>query len=313
MKRLEMELTEYNKLDFNELYSIIKRLKKEKNALILAHNYQREEVQRIADFLGDSLELAREARNVDCEIILFCGVMFMAETAKILSPSRKVLIPDFYAGCPLANYAERESVLRFRKEHPRAVFVAYVNSSAEVKAEVDICCTSANAARIVNSLKAEEIVMLPDKNLALYTQRFTSKRIIPWDGYCHVHTGITVEHIKEARKKYPGARVIVHPECSPAVIDSADAVGSTSQMLQFVRESRGAVIIGTERGILNRVKLEMPDKLVYPLTASAICPNMKLTTLPKVAWALDREMYEVTVDEAIAERAYKAIDKMLAV
>ena len=306
-----MELAEYNKLGLDDLSSLIKKLKREKNALILAHNYQRMEIQRIADYLGDSLELARKAKNVDCDIILFCGVMFMAETAKILSPNRKVLIPDFYAGCPLANYADRESVLKFKEKHPRTAFIAYVNSSAEVKAEVDICCTSANSVKVANSLEENEVVMLPDRNLALYTQCFTSKKIIPWDGYCHVHTGITVEHIKEARRKHPEAKIIVHPECSPEVIDAADAVGSTSQILKFVRENNKPVIIGTERGILNRIKLEMPDKVVYPLSSSAICPNMKLTTLSKVAWALENEMYGVEVDEEIAKRAYRAIDRML--
>ncbi len=310
-----MELREYNKLGFEELYSRINKLKKEKKAVILAHNYQREEVQRIADFLGDSLELARKAKNVDCEIILFCGVMFMAETAKILSPNRKVLIPDFYAGCPLANHANRESVLESKKEHPDAGFVAYVNSSAEVKAEVDICCTSANATRVVKSLSQKKVVMLPDRNLALYTQRFTSKKIVPWDGYCHVHQGITTEHINKARRKYPDAKIIVHPECSPEVIDIADAVGSTSQILKFVQEADAPVIIGTERGLLNRIKLEMPDKKlgedVFVISPSVICPNMKLTTLPKLAWALDAEKYEVEVATVTAEKAYKAIDRML--
>jgi len=242
----------------------INKLKKEKNAIILVHNYQRSEIQDIADYLGDSLGLSREAAKTDVNIIVFCGVRFMAETAKILSPGKKVLLPRKEAGCPMADMVTAEDLKRLKGKHPDAKVVSYVNTNADVKAESDICCTSANAVEVVRNLKTERIIFTPDKNLAAYCQRFTNKEIIPWNGYCYVHEKIRKEEVRLAKEKFPDALLLVHPECNPSVIDLADEVLSTSGMVNFVKKSdKKRFLIGTEEGLIYRLKKENPGKEFY--------------------------------------------------
>ncbi|MBN2543504.1 quinolinate synthase NadA [bacterium] len=306
-----MELNEYSKFTEEELYKHIGRLKEEKNAVILVHNYQMLEVQKIADHLGDSLGLSRKAAETDASIILFCGVKFMAETAKILSPSKTVLLPDPTAGCGLANFATADEVRSFRKKHPDYKIVTYVNSSAEVKAESDICCTSSNAVEVVKSLGNAKILFLPDKNLGHYVRKVTGADITLWEGYCYVHNFITIDDVKKAREMYPGAKLIVHPECPPPVVDAADEVGSTSFMYRYARDHEEELIIGTEIGLIERINYEFPNKKVYPLTQQAICRTMKYTTLEKTAWALEEEKWKVEISPDIRERAYNSIKKMI--
>jgi quinolinate synthase len=290
----------------------ILRLKEEKNAVILAHNYQRPEIQDIADFLGDSLELSRKAAAACAPVIVFCGVKFMAETAKILSPDKTVLLPRFDAGCPMASMADAETLRRMKAAHPNAAVVTYVNSTAEVKAESDICVTSANAVGIVQKLDAEEILFLPDRNLAAYVQRFTDKKIIPWPGFCYVHEQFGKDEFLAARKNHPGAVLLAHPECRPEVIDLADRVLSTSGMLKFVRESQaGAFIIGTEEGILHRMQAENPGKEFFALGSVKTCLNMKKTRLEDVHRSLVEGRHNVTLPADLMDRARVALEKML--
>jgi len=292
----------------------IKRLKKEKDAVILAHNYQVDEVQDIADFVGDSLQLSIEATRVESSIIVFCGVLFMAETAKILNPVKKVLIPDKDAGCPMADMITAAQLEELKKEHPGAVVVCYVNSSAEVKALSDICCTSSNAEKVVRSIGPEkEIIFVPDKYLGSYVQSITGRKMILWNGFCPTHVRINAKKIIELKKKHLDAEVIVHPENTPDVIEVADRVESTGGMLRHVKESSTqAFIIGTEIGIIHRMQKENPAKTFIPATDKAICPNMKLVNLEKVLWALEDEKDEIIVPDDIAGKAKAAIDKMIA-
>ncbi len=291
----------------------IERLKKERKAIILVHNYQIPEVQDVADFLGDSLGLSQKASQTDAEIIVFCGVYFMAETAKILSPDKKVLIPEIKAGCPMADMITAKKLRKLKKEHPEAVVVAYVNTTAEVKAEVDICCTSANALRIVNSIpKDKEIIFVPDKYLAHYVSTQTDRKLIPWEGYCPVHVKILPEDIIRQKKRHPQAEVIVHPECTPEVIKLADRTLSTSGICRYAKGSEvSEMIIGTEIGILYRLRKENPQKRFYPASELAICPNMKLITLEKVLWALEDLQYEVQIPDNVRIRAKQAVERML--
>ena len=291
----------------------IERLKKERKANILVHNYQIPEVQDVADFLGDSLGLSQKASETDAEIIVFCGVYFMAETAKILSPDKKVLIPEIKAGCPMADMITAKKLRKLKKEHPEAVVVAYVNTTAEVKAEVDICCTSANALRIVNSIpKDKEIIFVPDKYLAHYVSTQTDRKLIPWEGYCPVHVKILPEDIIRQKKRHPQAEVIVHPECTPEVIKLADRTLSTSGICRYAKGSEvSEMIIGTEIGILYRLRKENPQKRFYPASELAICPNMKLITLEKVLWALEDLQYEVQIPDNVRIRAKQAVERML--
>ncbi len=291
----------------------IERLKKERKAIILVHNYQIPEVQDVADFLGDSLGLSQKASETDAEIIVFCGVYFMAETAKILSPDKKVLIPEIKAGCPMADMITAKKLRKLKKEHPEAVVVAYVNTTAEVKAEVDICCTSANALRIVNSIpKDKEIIFVPDKYLAHYVSTQTDRKLIPWEGYCPVHVKILPEDIIRQKKRHPQAEVIVHPECTPEVIKLADRTLSTSGICRYAKGSEvSEMIIGTEIGILYRLRKENPQKRFYPASELAICPNMKLITLEKVLWALEDLQYEVQIPDNVRIRAKQAVERML--
>jgi len=289
----------------------IKKLKKEKNALILAHNYQLPEVQEIADFVGDSLELARTAQKSQAKIIVLCGVRFMAESAKILSPEKKVLLPRKEAGCPMADMVNASQLREFKEKHPGAVVVSYVNTSAEVKAESDLCCTSSNALKILTRLEAEKIIFVPDQNLASYCQRFVKKQIIPWDGYCYVHTRFSAQEVKKAKEKIPEAVLIVHPECTPEVIDLADYVLSTGQMVKFCREAREKkFLIGTEEGLIYRLKKENPDKKFFSAGTAKVCANMKLTRLQDVYLSLLEEKHPIELPSEVIFRAKKALEQM---
>ena len=291
----------------------INELKKKRNAVILAHNYQLPEVQDVADFHGDSLELSRMAAKTDAKVIVFCGVHFMAETASILCPQKLVIMPDLFAGCPMANMMTAEQLKKLKKEHPKAAVVGYVNTSAEVKAELDICCTSTNAVAVVNALKdRKEIIFVPDKYLADYVEKTTGKKLIKWSGYCPTHVKILPEDIKRERKFHPFAKVMVHPECLPAVAAMADAVLSTSKMCKFAKETETKeFIVGTEVGLIYRLKQDNPTKEFYPASERAVCPNMKRTTQEKILWALEELKEEVRVPDEIRRRSRIAIDKML--
>ena len=288
------------------------RLKKEKNAIILVHNYQRPEIQNIADSLGDSLGLAREAAKTDAQIIIFCGVRFMAETAKILSPEKMVLLPRKEAGCPMADMITAEDLRILKEKYPGAKVVSYVNTNADVKAESDICCTSANVIKVVRNIKAERVIFTPDKNLAAYCQRFVDKEIIPWNGYCYVHEKIRKEEVRLAKEKFPDALLLVHPECNPSVIDLADEVLSTSGMLNFAEKSdKKKFLIGTEEGLIYRLKKENPGKEFYTAGTAKMCRNMKLTTLNDVYSSLKEERYAIELSEGIIKSAQKALMGML--
>ena len=292
----------------------IRDLKKLRNAVIVAHNYQRDEVQDIADYVGDSLGLSQEAAKSHADVIVFCGVHFMAETASILSPSKTILMPDLGAGCPMANMITAESLRTLKKKHPEATVVCYVNTTAEVKAESDICCTSSNAVKVVESVEGSEVIFVPDKYLAHYVSTKTKKKIIPWNGYCPTHFRILPEHILTQKGLHPEAEVMVHPECTPPVIALADKVLSTGGMCKYAKESKASeIIVGTEIGILHRLRKENPDKKFYPASESAICPNMKLTTVEKVFWSLENMKYVVKVPDDIRISARNAVDKMLRV
>lgn len=292
----------------------IEKLKKEKRAIILAHNYQLPEIQDIADFVGDSLGLSIKASKTDSNVIIFCGVYFMAETAKILSPQKRVFIPDKNAGCPMADMITKEGLIDLKNKFPSAKVLCYVNTPAEVKAECDICCTSANAIKIVEGpLKDEkEIIFVPDKYLAHYVSTKTNREFIYWNGYCPTHISIRREDIIAKKKLHPSAEVIVHPECTPEVIELADKVLSTDGMVNYVKESQNKeFIIGTEAGLLYRLKKESPHKFFYPAKDDIICSNMKKITLEKVLWTLESEQYEVLLDEDIIKRAQMSIRRMV--
>ena len=290
----------------------ILELKKEHYATILAHNYQKPEVQDVADLVGDSLELSRAAASLGSKVIVFCGVDFMAETAAILSPQKKVLLPDRGAWCPMAHMITPEQLLHLKSLYPEAAVVCYVNSTAEIKAESDICCTSANGVQVVDSLFEKEIIFVPDRNLAAYIARHTCKKIIPWNGYCYVHDRFTSQDVLAAQAEHPHAEVLVHPECRPDVIDLADFVCSTSGMSRHAKASPAReFIIGTESGMVYRLKKENQEKQFYPLGRNAICKNMKKIDLTLVLRALQTLQPQVTVPEQIASRAREAIERML--
>jgi quinolinate synthase len=293
----------------------IKELKKKRNAIILVHNYQLPEVQDIADFRGDSLELSRIAAKTEAEVIVFCGVYFMAETASILSPNKLVIMPDASAGCPMANMMNADDLRKLKQKHPGVVAVGYVNTSAAVKAELDYCCTSTNAVAVVNALKDEkEIIFVPDKYLADYVSKKSGRKLISWHGFCPTHVKILPEDLKREKKFHPQAKVMVHPECLPQVVALADVVLSTSQMAKYAKEdSAKEFIIGTESGLIYRLKQDNPDKEFYLASERAVCPNMKLTTQEKVLWALEELKDEVRVSEQIRKKARLAIERMLAI
>ena len=302
-----------------KLVTKIRELKKKRQAIILAHNYQLPEVQDIADFRGDSLELSRIAAKTEAEVIVFCGVNFMAETASILSPDKLVIMPDVSAGCPMADMMNADDLRKLKLQHPGAVAVGYVNTSAAVKAELDYCCTSTNAVAVVNAITKQsacggekEIIFVPDKYLADYVSKKSGRKLISWHGFCPTHVKILPEDLIREKKFHPQAKVMVHPECLPAVVALADAVLSTSQMAKYVKEDPAKeFIIGTESGLIYRLKQDNPDKEFYLASERAVCPNMKRTTQEKVLWALEELKDEVRVSEEISKKARLAIERML--
>ena len=291
----------------------IRKLRDERHAVILAHNYTAPEVQDIADFVGDSLELSRKAAECHAPVIVFCGVRFMAETAKILSPDSVVLHPNPHSGCPMADMADPEAVAKYRTEHPDTLLVAYVNTTAATKTAVDICCTSGNAEKVISALpKDQKILFLPDANLGANVAKKLNRPMDLWPGFCPTHNRIMPEQIEKARAAHPGAPVIVHPECPPATADLADQALSTGGMLKFVRESKEKeFIIGTETGILHRMRKENPDKVFYPLEPEPLCPNMKKITLEDVLFALQDMKPQIELDADTIARARAPIDRML--
>jgi quinolinate synthase len=322
--------------DTASLQEQILKLKGRKRAVILAHNYQRDEVQDIADFVGDSLELSRTAATLDCDMIVFCGVNFMAESASILSPDKTVLLPEVEALCPMADmihvdspravrqgfpgfphppayvYPPEFTLRDIKRQYPGVPVVAYVNTTADVKAESDICCTSANVVKVIESLPGDAVICIPDKNLSMWAARNTKKRVIAWDGYCNVHERITADDVKKARVDHPDALLMAHPECRIEVLDMADHVTSTSGMLRFAKSSSAKELIaGTEIGLLHRLKKENPDKTFYSLRKDMVCPNMKKTTLASILRAFQENTYLISVPEQIRVPAKKALDRML--
>lgn len=291
----------------------ILKLKEERKAVILAHNYQVGAVQDIADMVGDSLELSQRAAATTAEVIVFCGVHFMAETAAILCPDKTVLLPDKHAGCPMANMITAAQLRQKKRELPGAAVVTYVNSSAEVKAESDICCTSANGVKVVASVASDEILFVPDQYLGHYIASTTGKKLTLWPGFCPTHARILPEDILQRKEENPRAKVVVHPECRPDVIALADETLSTGGMCRYAaREDVRELIVGTELGIIHRLHKENPDKRFIPVSPHAICPNMKLINLEKVLWSLEDMAPVVTVPEDIRVRARAAVAKMLA-
>ena len=308
-----MKKEELSILSNNELISIINKLKNECNAIILAHNYQRDEIQKIADICGDSLGLSIEASKTNAEVIVFCGVHFMAESASILSPQKTVILPRIDAGCPMADMVDVPRLKKKKEELGNIPVVCYVNSSAAVKAESYICCTSANAIKVVNSLNnANKVLMIPDRNLALYTSKFTSKEVIPWEGFCPTHHLLKVEDVKKSKVEHPDALFVAHPECTPEVLKYADYVCSTSGMYGFVRKrTENEFIIGTEEGILYRLKKENPGKKFYLPTKHMLCPNMKLTRLEDIVISLKTLKPVVKVPEDVRLKAYQSLKRMI--
>ena len=323
--------------DTSAIRERIHRLKKDLNAIILAHNYQRPEVQDIADITGDSLELSRAAARTDFKAIVFCGVHFMAESASILSPDKTVLLPEITAGCPMADmvtvdgprktkrelfqelygitfqFADDFTLKDLKKQHPGVPVVAYVNTSAAVKAESDICCTSSNVVTVVESLKEDTVICIPDRNLSAFAAKRTKKKIISWDGFCNVHqVQLTLDDVTHAKAEHPNALLIVHPECPPGIQDKADHITSTSGMLRYCKESpHEEFIIGTEEGLLHRLKKESPGKQFHLLSRKMVCPNMKRTHLASVLTAMEKMQYIIKVPEDIRVKAKRALDRML--
>ena len=290
----------------------IKDLKKQRNAVILVHNYQKQEIQEIADFTGDSLGLSREAAKTNADVIVFCGVHFMAETASILNPNKKVLLPDLSSGCPMADMITKEQLIQFKKENPQATVVTYINSTAEVKAETDICCTSSNAINIVKSIKNDKIIFCPDRNLGSYVQKVLNKKLILWNGYCPTHMRILPEYVIKQKKKHPNALFLAHPECQPATVDLANEVLSTTGMLNYVSKSdKDEFIIGTENEITFMLQRKYPNKKFYTVTDLTVCPNMKKNSLEKVLYVLQEMKNEIKVRKDIANKALIPIQKML--
>jgi len=297
-----------------KLIEEILHLKRGRNAVILAHNYQLGEVQDIADFVGDSLQLSQNAAKTEADVIVFCGVHFMAETASILCPDKIVLLPDIHAGCPMADMITAERLRERKRGLPGTTVVCYINSSAEVKAESDVCCTSANAVKVIESLDAEEILFVPDQYLGHYISTKTDKSMILWPGFCPTHIRIQPQYITDLRREYPQAKVVVHPECRPEVIALADEVLSTGGMCRYASKSEvKEMIVGTEIGILHRLRKENPGKKFIPVSEQAVCPRMKLITLENILWSLEEMAPEVKVPEEIRLEAKAAVDRMLEV
>jgi len=303
-----------NALEYNEIQQQILALKKEKNAIILAHNYQAVAIQDIADFTGDSLQLSIQAKEAEAQLIVFCGVQFMAETAAILNPKAKVLLPVEDAGCPMADMITDYQLKAFKKEHPGAVVICYVNSSVEVKAESDICCTSSNAVKVMQSVPEDkEILFVPDENLGTWAASQTSRKVTVWQGYCPVHFwGFTLQNVADARSKYPDHTFLAHPECDWEIVTKADLVMSTSGMMKYA-EDHDKLIIGTETGLVDLLNARYPEKSILPLNKSAFCRNMKKTELHHVLEALQKEQHEIKVEPKTAAKALRSLEKMLAI
>ncbi len=304
----------FTRYEMNEqLIEQIKKLKAERCAVILAHNYQPGEIQDLADFTGDSLGLSIQASEADADVIVFCGVRFMAETAAILSPEKTVLLPEKSAGCPMADMITAEQLRQLKKKNPDALVVCYVNSTAEVKAESDYCCTSANAVEVVNSLPEDKpIIFVPDQHLGQFVAERTGRKLVLWPGYCTTHVLITVDDIQAARAKYPDAIVMAHPECTEPVKEASDELLSTGQMLKFAAKNTAKrFIIATEMGIIHTLKKQNPETEFFPATERAICPNMKKITLDKIIGSLQEMQYKITVPETISIKAKKALDRMV--
>jgi quinolinate synthase len=290
----------------------LQQLKKERNAIILAHYYMRPEVQAVADYIGDSFGLAQKAKETDADVILFCGVHFMAESAKILNPDKIVLMPDERSGCPMADMVTAEGLRKLKAQHPNATVVAYVNSSAEVKAETDICCTSSNALKVIEAAPGDEIIWVPDKNLGHYVAQHTNKKMIIWQGYCNTHDLLTPEEVKELKAQYPHAPIVVHPECRPEVVELGDFVGSTTGILKFCRETDYTdYIVATEEGVRYMLEKESPNKRFHFASRFMVCPNMKVHNVKKMVRALETMQPRIEVDPEIAEKARRALDRML--
>ena len=296
-----------------ELHSKILKLKKEREAIILAHNYQIPQIQDIADFLGDSLELAKKSIKIKENVIVFCGVHFMAETVKILSPEKKVLLTVEDAGCPMADMIESEQLLKLKQEYPKAWVVSYVNSPAQVKALSDVCCTSSNAVTVVKNIPVKEIIFVPDRNLGWWVQKnVPDKKIILWDGFCLVHEYFSLKDLELSREIHPDAQILVHPECCKEVIEAADFVLSTAGILKMAKESLATkFIIGTEEGIIYRLQKENPNKKFYSLGSAKVCVNMKKTTLEDVYKALANDQYKIELDSSIMAKAKVALERMV--
>lgn len=293
----------------------IKRLKQEKNAIILAHSYQNIEIDEVADYVGDSLYLSRKAQETNADIIVFAGVYFMAQTAKIISPEKKVLLPNLNAGCLMADMINLHQMVDFKKKYPNVPVVCYINSTAEVKSECDICCTSSNALEIVESLNTPKILFVPDGNLGKYIEsQLDGVEIITYNGCCPVHDNVTVENILEAREKYPNAKILIHPECKPAVSSLGDYIGSTSGIIDYVKNStEKQFVIVTEKGVADRLKRDYPDKEFILISQNMLCESMKLTTLEEILYALENEVNEITLDENVRKLSANCIDRMLKV
>jgi quinolinate synthase len=297
-----------------ELQQRILELKKERNAIILAHYYQRDEIQEIADFRGDSFLLAQKAAQTDADVIVFCGVHFMGESAKILAPNKTVIIPDERAGCPMADMVNIEGLRALKRKHPHAVVVSYINTSADIKAETDICCTSANAVKVIESVQSDEIIWVPDKNLGDYVAKFTNKKMLIWEGYCNTHDMLTIKDVEEMRALYPNAQFVVHPECRPEVVKLGDFVGSTTAIIKYCRESDcQEFIVGTEDGTGYQLRKDSPHKTFHFASKYLVCPNMKVNNLKKVVRCLETMQPEIYVPQEVADQARKSLERMLLV
>ncbi|WP_248929079.1 quinolinate synthase NadA [Paenibacillus hamazuiensis] len=297
-----------------ELKERLAQLKKERNAIILAHYYQRDEIQEVADFRGDSFLLAQKAASTDADVIVFCGVHFMGESAKILAPNKTVLIPDERAGCPMADMVNVDGLRALKKKHPNATVVTYINSSADVKSETDICCTSANAVKVVNSVPGDEVIWVPDKNLGDYVSKHTNKKMIIWEGYCNTHDMLTVKDVEEMKAQYPNAQFVVHPECRPEVVKMGDFVGSTTAIIKYCKESDcQEFIVGTEDGTGYQLRLDSPHKKFHFATKYLVCPNMKVNNLKKVVRCLETMQPQIHVPQDVAEKAKLSLERMLQV
>jgi len=297
----------------NNIIKEIQELKEKRNAVIVAHNYQIDEVQEVADIIGDSLALSKYCADVEKDVIVFCGVHFMAESAKILSPDKTVLLPEMDAGCPMADMVTKEALIEQKKKYPNATVVCYINSSAEVKSECDICCTSSNAVDIVKAVKSKDILFVPDQNLGSYVAKMVpEKNIILWEGYCSTHHRVKIDELQKVKELKPNAKILVHPECQPNIVDASDFAGSTKQIIDYVAHStQQEFIIGTEMGILFKLKKDNPDKKFYLLSQGLVCPNMKKTSLLSVYRSLADMKYEINLKNTIRLKAKKALDEML--